>query len=189
MESTETQKGSHELMSKRMLNYTAMTLPCIDFPAMIKRNQSARESNATTIPPLHVTVTLMSDEDPRRRCFHCVFTNSKGTNGALGIITPELLASLFSTPLRNSNRRHKKSSHQHQRKRARGGTTRVGQSVSTSIVEKDEKKHHVQHILSTNEEDEKPPSPLLMPPPGPPAEDNSKPEESESKASEIEMTD
>lgn len=136
----------------------------------------------------------MSDKDPRRRCFHCVFTNSKGTNGALGIITPELLASLFSTPLRNSNRRHKKSTHQHQRKRARIGTTRVGQSVSmgqsvsTSTDEKDEQKHHVQHILSTNEEDEKPPSPLLMPPPGPPAEDNSRPEEIE-KASEIEMTD
>ena len=65
----------------------------------------------------------------------------------------------------------------------------MGQSVSTLTVEKDEQKHHVQHIVSTNEEDEKPPSPLLMPPPGPLAEDNSKPEENEPKASEIEMTD
>merc|ERR1711933_316187 len=85
-----------ESLSKRLLNYTAMTLPCVDFPAMKKRNQAAAESNKPIIPPLHVTVTLMSDKDPRRRCFHCVFTNSKGTNGALGIITPELLASLFS---------------------------------------------------------------------------------------------
>ncbi len=134
-------------------------------------------------------VTLMSDKDPRRRCFHCVFTNSKGTNGALGIITPELLASLFSTPLRNSSSRRKKGTHQHQRKRVRKEmTTRVGQSVSTSTAKKDDQKHHVQHIVSTNEEHEKPPSPLLMPPPGPPAEDKSKPEENE-KASTIEMTD
>jgi hypothetical protein len=161
-------------LSKRLLNYTAMTLPCIDFPAMIKRNQAAREANTVIIPPLHVTITLMSDQDPRRRCFHCVFTNSEGTNGALGIITPELLASLFSTPLPNANRRKKIP---HQRKRARGGTTRVGQSVSTSTV---------QNILSDNEEDEMPPSPLLMPPPGPLADDNSKQEDGE-KASRIEM--
>merc|ERR1712014_80369 len=129
-----TRSEGEELMSKRLLNYTAMTLPCIDFPAMKKRNQAAIESNSVVIPPLHVTVTLMSDKDPRRRCFHCVFTNSKGTNGSLGIITPELLASLFATPLRNSRRKKNHySSHgasAHQRKRARGGTTRVGQSVS-----------------------------------------------------------
>ena len=163
-----------------------------------------------TIPPLHVTVsainylwfrryainlslvlipisfpffhqvTLMSDKDPRRRCFHCVFTNSKGTNGSLGIITPELLASLFATPLRTSRR--------HQRKRSRGGTTRVGQSVSTSTANNKEQKHCVQHIVSTSEQHENPPSPLLMPPPGPPIEESSK-KEDESKTVKIEMTD
>merc|ERR1712014_401125 len=123
-----------ESTANNLLGYTAMTLPCIDFPAMRKRNQAAAESNSINIPPLHVTVTLMADDDPRRRCFHCVFTNSKGTNGSLGIITPELLASLCATPLRNSRRKKNHySSHgasAHQRKRARGGTTRVGQSVS-----------------------------------------------------------
>merc|ERR1711897_31438 len=99
----------------------------------IKRNQAAREANKPIIPPLHVTVTLMSDKDPRRRCFHCVFTNSKGTNGSLGIITPELLASLFSTPLRSSRRKKNHfSSHiggaGNPRKRARGGGTARGSS-------------------------------------------------------------
>ena len=122
----------------------------------------------------------MSDKDPRRRCFHCVFTNSKGTNGSLGIITPELLASLFATPLRTSRR--------HQRKRSRGGTTRVGQSVSTSTANSKEQKHCVQHIVSTSEQHENPPSPLLMPPPGPPIEESSK-KEGESKTIKIEMTD
>lgn len=47
----------------------------------------------------------MSDDDPRKRCFHCVFSNCTGTNGTLGILTPDLLASLFATP----DPSHKKS--------------------------------------------------------------------------------
>ena len=47
-----------ESLSKRLLNYTAMTLPCVDFPAMKKRNQAAAESNSVIIPPLHVTVSF-----------------------------------------------------------------------------------------------------------------------------------
>ena len=135
----------------------------------------------------------MSDKDPKRRCFHCVFTNSKGTNGSLGIITPELLASLFATPLRSSRRKknpfssHGAVAHQHQRKRARGGTTRVGQSVSTSTTKNDEQDYCMQHIVSTNEEHEKSPSPLLMPPPGPPIEDYSNQEEREPKKIKTEM--
>ena len=112
----------------------------------------------------------MTDKDPRKRCFHCVFTNSKGTNGSLGIITPELLESLYSKPLRSSRRKRKHySSHQHQRNRARGGTTRVGQSVDTSTNNNDEheheQKHCVEHTLSTNEQHEESPSSLLIPPP------------------------
>jgi len=98
--------------NKHTLDYTAMTLPCIDFPAMRKRNQAANDSDSVSIPPLHVTVTLMSDKDPSKRCFHCVFTNSKGTNGSLGIITPELLSSLFAEPLRR-RKKHLSSHHGH----------------------------------------------------------------------------
>ena len=39
----------------------------------------------------------MADEDHRKRCFHCVFTDCPGTNGALGSVTPDLLAMLFKT--------------------------------------------------------------------------------------------
>jgi len=141
----EMKKEENEAIPKHLLDYTAMTLPCIDFPAMRKRNQAAADSDSIAIPPLHLTVTLMADNDPKRRCFHCVFTNSKGTNGSLGIITPELLASLFSRPLRRRKKHH--SSHGHQRKRARGSTER----------------HCVKQI--SNEQPETPPSPLLMPPP------------------------
>jgi PAS domain-containing protein len=102
-----------QAMPSRLMNYAAITLPCIDFPAMRKRNERMSDS-VSIIDPLTVTVTLMADKDPRRRCFHCVFTNCQGTNGALGSITPELLASLFSMPLRRrkkhlpSHRRHKR---------------------------------------------------------------------------------
>jgi len=179
-ETNVTENGKDEIMPKSLLNYTAMTLPCIDFPAMVKRNQAATKSNSVLIPALHVTITLMKDKDPSRRCFHCVFTNSKGTNGSLGIITPELFASLFATPLRTGRRKKHYSSHgasSHQRKRSRGGT------------KPDEEKHCVQQIISTNEQFERPPSPLLMPPPGPPLEENSKQEESESKGIQIELSD
>lgn len=158
-----TNQMKEESTANNLLGYTAMTLPCIDFPAMRKRNQAAADSDSINIPPLHVTVTLMADNDPRRRCFHCVFTNSKGTNGSLGIITPELLASLFAKPLRRRKKHH--SSHSHQRKRSRGGAR---QSVSNE-------KHHVQTI--SNEQPERAPSPLLMPPPGPLGEEENKEEE------------
>merc|ERR1712238_368915 len=144
-ETEKMEKEECEAMPEHLLDYTAMTLPCIDFPAMVKRNQAAADSDSASIPPLHLTVTLMTDKDPKKRCFHCVFTNSKGTNGSLGIITPELLASLFSTPYRRRKRHH--SSRGHQRKRARGSNER----------------HCVKQI--SNELPETPPSPLLMPPP------------------------
>ena len=54
-----TENGKDEIMPKSLLNYTAMTLPCIDFPAMIKRNQAATESNSVLIPALHVTVSII----------------------------------------------------------------------------------------------------------------------------------
>jgi PAS domain S-box-containing protein len=58
-ETNLTKNGRDAIMPKRLLNYTAMTLPCIDFPAMIKRNQAATESNFVRIPPLHVTVSII----------------------------------------------------------------------------------------------------------------------------------
>lgn len=98
----------------RKWDYAAMTLPCIDFPS--SREQAAGKG---LVNPLYITVstlrnftsalkscclmmlsflvqvTLMGDEDPRKRLFHCVFTDCPGTNGSLGSITPELLAMLF----------------------------------------------------------------------------------------------
>jgi hypothetical protein len=37
----------------------------------------------------------MPDPDPHKRCFHCVLTDTPGTNGALGFISPELLSRFF----------------------------------------------------------------------------------------------
>lgn len=82
--------------SSRSWDYTTMTLPCIKFPSMRKRCQASGLSRP--VDPLFITVTLMEDEDPHRRCFHCVFTNSRGKDGALGSITPEFLELLFSVP-------------------------------------------------------------------------------------------
>jgi hypothetical protein len=59
----------------------------------------------------------MNDSNPRNRCFHCVFTNCPGTNGALGSITPELLASLFAPG--SKSKKSKAHHHHHKSKRAR----------------------------------------------------------------------
>jgi hypothetical protein len=65
-------------------DYLAVTLPCIKF----------KPSNKLQ---LYITVTLMADEDPRKRCFHCVLSDTPGTKEAIGPITPELLEMMFST--------------------------------------------------------------------------------------------
>lgn len=72
-------------------DYAGMTLPCIDFPSSKERPAIGKG----LVNPLYITVTLMADEDPRKRLFHCVFTDCPGTNGTLGSITPELLSMLF----------------------------------------------------------------------------------------------
>lgn len=77
-------------------NYTAITLPCANFGIRPKPTASdERRDDHFSIKPLYMTVTLMADEDPRKRCFHCVLTDCPGTNGSLGRITPELLSLLF----------------------------------------------------------------------------------------------
>ena len=102
-----------------------MTLPCIDFPSGKERSTDRKictnplyitvsdsmlwESDASVLavelqylfdrlfvfPCYFHQVTLMTDKDPRKRLFHCVFTDCPTSNGSLGSITPELLSLLF----------------------------------------------------------------------------------------------
>lgn len=82
-------------------NYTAITLPCTTFrPRPITSDVGDEEDLGK---PLYITVTLMTDDDPRKRCFHCVFTDCPGTNGALGSVTPELLSLLFAQQQRSAD--------------------------------------------------------------------------------------
>lgn len=83
VETSSSEKTDAENGSKAW-NYESMTLPCIRFPAEHPKQ-------------LYITVTLMTDLDPRKRCFHCVLTDSPCTNGDIGRITPELLELLFAS--------------------------------------------------------------------------------------------
>lgn len=109
--------SSSNSVESQKWDYAAMTLPCIDFPSSKERSTTGKG----LVNPLYITVrllsleaifaffetltsqssmnspqvTLMADEDPRKRLFHCVFTDCPGTHGALGSITPELLSMLF----------------------------------------------------------------------------------------------
>lgn len=77
-------------------DYAAMTLPCVDF-TKIFGDDGERAATPFSDPArqLYMTVTLMTDKDVRKRCFHCAFTDCPGTEGALGTVTPELLSALF----------------------------------------------------------------------------------------------
>jgi hypothetical protein len=120
---------------QRKLDFQGITLPCIDFPAMKRRGLLV--DAATPIDGLNITITLMGDKDPRRRCFHCVFTNCRGTNGSLGIITPDLLALLFAGPFRRKKKcyHNRRRHNNHKRARIQVVQTTAGQSASSSSNE------------------------------------------------------
>lgn len=106
---SEPSESTSNSMESQNWDYATMTLPCIEFPSSKERPTGKSLAN-----PLYITVTLMADEDPRKRLFHCVFTDCPGTNGTLGSITPELLAMLFTRhwkPETSESRKSNKTGH------------------------------------------------------------------------------
>jgi len=118
-ESLSSEYRSEKSKVRRDLNYEALTLPCISFPSRYKRPLKDNED----IPiPLYMTVsvgpffkhfctdiflrfrfshhvsqvTLMFDEDPRKRCLHCIFTDNPGTKNSIGAVSADLLALVLS---------------------------------------------------------------------------------------------
>jgi len=84
-----TTSESESSESTKRWNYSAMTLPCVSFPS---RTHAGKIHHPN---PLYMTMTLMTDDNPQKRCFHCILTDNPGTNGSIGFVTPELLAMLF----------------------------------------------------------------------------------------------
>jgi len=91
LEENSASDGSTARKSRSHCDYAGMTLPCIDFRAPKRQAELTQKK----LNPMYITVTLMGDDDPSKRLFHCMFTDCPGTNGALGSITPELLALHF----------------------------------------------------------------------------------------------
>lgn len=75
--------------SSKADNYPSLTVPCISFPESRKRHSSSKSHHPN---PLYMTVALMADEDPRKRCFHGMLTDYPGTGGSIGLTSPELLS-------------------------------------------------------------------------------------------------
>lgn len=96
--SGNTTNESSKSGESRRWEYPSTTLPCVSFPSRSKPG-SPHHPN-----PLYMTISLMTDEDPRKICFHCMLTDDASTNGTAGFITPELLALLFSTDIPKSSR-------------------------------------------------------------------------------------
>jgi hypothetical protein len=100
IESSEVNTGGTK-PSAPQWDYEAMTLPCVKFRPL-------REGAGEKKPKqLNMTLTLMPDEDPRKRCFHGVFTDcTAGKKGSLGTISPELLSLLSNQKDEHRRRRH-----------------------------------------------------------------------------------
>jgi hypothetical protein len=111
----EDSKPKSSFTPKRNVDYHAITLPCVEFPA-VKRRSLLSEIDVP-IEAINITITLLNDKDPRRRCFHCVFTNFPGTNGSLGSLSPDLLASLFAGPFRKKKYHGRRRRHTNKKAR------------------------------------------------------------------------
>jgi PAS domain-containing protein len=70
-------------------NYEAVTVPCVKFRPLIQQALLLGQNESR---PLYLTLTLMPDDDPRKRCFHGVFTDRPGPKGGIGSVSPELLS-------------------------------------------------------------------------------------------------
>lgn len=71
----------------------SITLPCVPFPKGVKPG----DDEETLLNPLYMTVTFMSDDNPRNRCIHCLLTDAvPGEGGNIGSITPKVLKKMFS---------------------------------------------------------------------------------------------
>jgi len=70
--------------------YRTVTLPCISFPKGVKNE------NGDDLCPLFMTVTFMSDVNPKNRCIHCILTEDGHAHGGkIGHITPNVLQNMF----------------------------------------------------------------------------------------------
>lgn len=95
-QSEENSQGGRKITPLK--DYAAITLPCVDFSTIFREDYARTTLSEPEARQLYMTVTLMNDDDVRKRCFHCAFTDCPGTKGALGSVTPELLSALFAKP-------------------------------------------------------------------------------------------
>lgn len=88
-------------------HHASVTLPCVIFPAYERLSSSINnksEDGACSIPfyselskQLFMTVTLLTNESPDKKCFHCALTDcAPKETGSMGHITPQLLRNMFS---------------------------------------------------------------------------------------------
>lgn len=73
--------------------FTSVTLPCKAFARHPKVVHYGDQE--FSVQQLYMTLTLMTDVDPKKRCFHCVFTDCLGSSGAMGRVTPQFLSLMF----------------------------------------------------------------------------------------------
>lgn len=89
--SSKNDSGSEDKAANSQVHFETATLPCVPFPQELRtKNKNVGEKNN-----LFMNVTFMYDENPSKRCIHCALTDTAGTGGKIGTITPQLLSMLF----------------------------------------------------------------------------------------------
>merc|ERR1712238_360500 len=91
---------SQDKRSKEMCHET-ITLPCIPFV-----NRCTSEANQPHSIPLNMTVKVIPDEDPKKKCLHCTLTDISGANDKNVFVSAEMLALCFPvTPLKENRKK------------------------------------------------------------------------------------
>lgn len=93
---TSASEGKEEkpknLDKPRSTSAKTITLPAVKFPKRMTPSKN----------PLFITLTFMIDKDPSKCCIHCAVTDTiAGTDGKVGLVTSELLNTMYSPKIRN----------------------------------------------------------------------------------------
>jgi hypothetical protein len=97
----------------RISRCSTVTMPCTKF-----RSLPIGENGTLLERQMYLTFKLMSDEeDPQKRCFHCILTDRPSVEGKAGSVTPELLSVLFQKRVKHGTSLSARPNHAPSKKR------------------------------------------------------------------------
>lgn len=108
------EKAGFDKSQDPKMDFESVTLPCVRFQPL---EQVDVDKNSIS---LNMTLTMLANEDSRKRCFHCIFTDfDSGASVMPGSISPELMALLSADkPSKTRSSKHNSSNKRQKKKKA-----------------------------------------------------------------------